>query len=152
MPEEKTKLADAKVDFIIQIAQYMDNNNRAVVEQVVVFGEAPADFCRFKTPASMQEMTPAGPINWQFDIPLPGATTPAEAFEMLKTEAPKALEKAKEDCKKFVLEKIEAEKKRIAVASELPSSLLGAGGKPLQLPGLPPGLRGPAGPQGHGRR
>jgi hypothetical protein len=131
--EQLDKFADAKVEFIFSATTYEDNNGRVLTERTVVSGKPPDDFARFIVSASIQTATPIGPMQWQFEIRLHGATTPEDAYAALEVEWPSAVEKAKEEMNAFVSDQIAAASKRIMVPGvPVPK----APGGPLQLPGM----------------
>jgi len=125
--------ADAKVEFIFYTTIYKDNNGRVLTGRTVISGKPPDDFARFIVSGNIQAMTPMGPVQWQFEIPLPDATTPEEAYAAIEAEWPQAVEKAEQEMKAFINEQIAAANKKILVPS---GPMPQAPGGPLQLPGM----------------
>ena len=126
-------LADVEVDFIFSVTTYKDNNGRVLTERTVVSGKPPDDFARFIVSGNIQAGTPMGPVQWQFEIPLPNAATPKEAYAILGAEWPRAVKKAEQEMNAFISEQIAAANKRILVPS---GPMPQAPGGPLQLPGM----------------
>ena len=82
-PEKKTST------FVVDMHTYVDEHGRTVDEKRPVIGVPPVGFVRFTARASLTMKFDFGKATKKFEVPLPRATTPEQAFAMIAEEYPR---------------------------------------------------------------
>jgi len=146
MPEETIEVPEdggfmpLKPQCIIRRSMLVDEQGNMVEERLVIDGESPEGHVKYIARATVTGRFKLGHAEEKYEIPLPRATTPREAFEQIHEEAPQHYAEAVkrlQDKVKTALDKIakqaaEAMGKGILT---LPGAALDGGGRLRGGPG-----------------
>jgi hypothetical protein len=87
---------------IIRRSMLVDDEGHMVEERKVIEGEPPEDHVTYIARASVAGKFKIGQAEHKYEIPLPRATTPREAFEQIHEEGPKHYPQACKELKEKV--------------------------------------------------
>jgi len=99
--------AEKVAEFIYERRMYSDEHERVVEERHPVHGVPPDGFVQFRSFGVLRAKTRYGPVRHRYEIPIPGAQTPKQAFDGIAAAAPGAQAKGEEEMRKGIAEQVE---------------------------------------------
>jgi hypothetical protein len=104
------------VSFVWRDEQYHDVKGRIILERSPVCGTPPADFCRYRSLGTIEAKMPNGQVlRRDFIVPLPAATSVAEAFDQV--------DEAGQQCKGAAIAQFESELARSRLVAPPPGMM-----------------------------